>query len=417
MLIAVSSLAGFLLGGVFVYGFFARRLSSAAAELARQTERAAQLEAALSAERSSNEKLRGDFKLAAVDALRSVSEDFTKAAVKDMRLVSQENDRAIGDNKKEIASSVADMKARLEEYQRVVKKFEEERVGMYARLEQTLAQVLSAEQTMASEARSLKRVLTASSGVRGTWGERVLRNILEQSDFVLGVDFEMQTSLSRETENDSRPDFVINLPGGRRLAVDSKEVTGEYALAQEADDPERRGEHLRKLVANIRSNFVRLGRKEYQASLDSDVPFVIMFIPSEPAIRAAFETDPQIFQDAVDKKVVLASPMTIIPLIYLIRHSWQQERLAENARELGAIVEELGNRLTTFVGYVKNMRDGIQRSADSWDKAMGSWEKRVAPQIERVRQFGGKLKETEELAPIETKLKALSASSEEAPAS
>ena len=256
-------------------------------------------------------------------------------------------------------------------------------------------QVLNAEQQLRMETSSLKKVLTSSTGVRGKWGEKVLQEILEQNNLVRGIHFDTQVVI--EGAGDVRPDFVIRLPGGKRLIVDSKEVAGEYVLAQETEDPIVQQEHYNKLVTNIRNNVQALSRKEYQDRLDADVPFVVMFIPSEAAIRAAFSTDPSMFQEASSKKVILASPMTIVPLIYLIAHGWQQQKLTENARVLGSAVEELGKRLAAFIGHLQNVGGGIKKASESWDKAVASWQTRVTPQIERAKQLGGRIKETDEL--------------------
>jgi DNA recombination protein RmuC len=107
------------------------------------------------------------------------------------------------------------------------------------------------------------------------------------------------------------------------------------------------------------------------------------------------------FEEATKRRVILASPMTIAPLIYIIAHGWQQQKLADNARELGSVVEILGDRLFVFINHLQGVRNGIAKAAKSWDDAIASWQKRVSPQLDKVKSLGGKLKETEELLPIE----------------
>ena len=293
----------------------------------------AELGARLSAEQQTKEKLMNEFRLTADDVLEKATRQIASDVIKDFRQVKTETDASVERKKTEITSSVNEMKSKLEDYQRTVKKFEEERFEMYGKLERSLTQVLSAEQSIRMESAALKKVLTSSSGIRGQWGEKILREILEQNNLVHGIHFDTQVVLSEDLEPGVRPDFVIHLPGGKKLIVDSKEVASEYVLAQETEDADAQRQHYTKLVANIRNNFIRLGRKEYQSLLDPDVPFVVMFIPSEAAIRAAFATDPGIFQEATEKHVILASPMTVVPLIYLVAHGWQQQNLANNARE------------------------------------------------------------------------------------
>ena len=397
----IWAMAGFAAGALLVWFYHQLRAARWNSSEKVLNERLSNQEEIVRIERAGREKIENEFRLAASDALRQTAEQFLTTAIRDLRQVKTETDLSVERKKDEITSSVSDMKSRLDEYQQTVRRFEAERHEMYGKLEKQLGQVLSAEQSIRMETSALKRVLTSSSGVRGKWGEKILLEILEQNDFVRGLHFDTQVVVAGSEGGDLRPDFVINLSSGKKLIIDSKEVAGEYVLAQETDDPDQQKEHYQKLVANIRSHFIQLSRKEYQMLLDPDIPFVVMFIPSEAAIRAAFATDPGIFQEASERRVVLASPMTIIPLIYLVKHNWQQHHLAENARELGVGVEELGNRLFKFMDHLQNLRSGIRKTAESWDKAAATWKSRVSPQMEKVKSLGGKLKDAEDLEPLD----------------
>ena len=363
------ALAGFGAGALLTYLFLSKKIT--------------ELSTLLSSERMTQEKWRSEFRTVAADSAEKGFE-----------------------GKKDLMESyVREMKERLQEYEVLVKKFEGERFQMYGNLEKSLQQVLGAEQQLRMETASLKRALTSGTGVRGRWGEKVLQEILERSELVAGISFETQVHLADEGSGESRPDFIIKLPSGKKIVIDSKEVSGEYVLSQETDDPDKQKEHTQKLVANIRNQFIRLSRKEYQAQSDPEVPFVVMFIPSEGAIRAAFSADPNLFQEATQRRVILASPMTIIPLLWLVAQSWREQSLAENAREIGSAVEELGSRLYTFVSHLKNVGVNLQRSVDAWNGAMGSWQSRVTPQIEKSKALGGKLKEAEPLETIDTQVR------------
>jgi DNA recombination protein RmuC len=374
----IAASLAFVAGFLIAYLWKASRIAELSSGWREQSSRAERAERALAQEEQARQAAKDEFRLAASDAFRQIK---------------IESDENIEQKKDLIAASVSEMRSKLEEYQRTVQTFEKERFEMYGRLESSLSQVLGAEQSIRMETAALKKVLTSSAGVRGNWGQMVLEQIFEQNDLVKGIGFDSQITLTADDGSVLRPDFVVYLPGGKKLIIDSEEVASEYILSQETDDPAGQKEHCEKLVANIRNNFNKLSRKEYQSLLDPDVRFVVMFIPSEGAIRAAFQTDSGLFQEAKEKRVILASPMTIVPLIQLIAQSWQQQRLADNARELGGIVEGLGDRLATFVQHLQNIRQGIKKTADSWDDAMGSWQKRVAPQIERARQLGGKIRE------------------------
>lgn len=381
---------------VFIFGFTAGSLIVGALVFLWRNIEMARISERLDAERSTNEKLRTDFRQISVEAAMSMNQQIKSDA-----------GQAFQRQEQAIANSVADMKTRFDETQKALKKFDEERAVMFGRLEQSLGQVLDAGQSIKMEASSLKKALTSSSGIRGEYGQIVLQNILEQSGLVRGVDFSTQSTVTGENSGDLRPDFVINLPSGRRLAIDAKEVAGEYLLAQETDDANKQKEHFIRLAANVRSNISRLGQKNYQQYVDPEIPFVLMFIPNEAAIRTAIATDPQIYEDSRKKQIYLASPMTIMPIIYLIRQFYHQQQVATNARELAVVVEDLGNRLKTFVTHLNDMRSGVQKASESWDKVVGSWQKNVKPQIERTKSLGGPLKDVPEIETLNANLRPL----------
>ena len=391
-------LAGLAAGCIGASLFFLSKAAALKGACALSEGRVKNAEDLLASERITKENLQKDFRSAAVDVLKEDREGFLSLAIRDLRQVKTDADNSIDQKKDEITSSVEAMQKELQSTQELVRRFEEERSQMFGRLEKSLTEVLSAEQAIRMETGALKRALTTGAGIRGPMGQMILQDILEQNGLLRGIHYDTQVTLESDHADQLRPDFLVKLPGGKRMAIDAKEVAGEYILAQETEDPSEQKVHYDRLVANIRSNFQRLSKKEYQTLLDPEIPYVVMFIPSEAAIRAAFATDHSIFQEAAQRRVILASPMTIIPLIYLVRHSWQQNQLADNARELGEAVETLGNRMAVFVDHVADIRAGLKKATESWNHAAGSWKKNVFPQIEKARQLGGKLKE---MKPVE----------------
>lgn len=332
----------------------------------------------------SREKINDEFKLAASDAVQGAARQVVTEALKDFRQVKTETD-----------FSVSDMKSRLEDYQKIVKKFEQERFEMYGNLKNSIDQVLNVSQSVRLETAALKKALGSSVSAQGNLGQILLEQILEQNGLIKGIGYDTQVSLENDAGSTLRPDFVIHLPGNKKLIVDSKAPVGEFMQAMETEDPERQREHYRKLAGHLRENVARLSKKDYQHLMDSDIRFVLMFVPEGP-IRAALSVDPLLFQDAQAKNVMLTSPMTIIPLIQLIAYSWQQYRLANNAKELGAEVEVLGQRLSAFMEHLGDVRQGLKKTQEGWNKAAGSWQLRLSPQLEKIKNLGGKLKEVQE---------------------
>ena len=202
-----------------------------------------------------------------------------------------------------------------------------------------------------------------------------------------------------------RPDVIVNMPGGTRLAIDSKANLTEYLSALEEKDESKRKEHISKFVAHIKDTVQNLSSKEYQKYLDSAIPYVIMFIPSESAFRVALQTKPELFLEAQKKKVIMASPTTITPLLILIALSWEQNKISENAHKVTTEVVDLGKRLQTFIGHVIDIGDGIEKAGTKFNAAAISWDRNVVPKLNSLKEIGVDLNPIEEIKSIEVALK------------
>ena len=268
--------------------------------------------------------------------------------------------------------------------------FEKTRATQTGALGESIKSVLEAGVKIQETTLSLKNVLSSASAVRGQWGEMLLKTILEQSDLTEGINFETQETIAGDNAN-LRPDVIITLPDGLRLAIDSKASLGEFFKAVEEKDFEKRKEHIAKLAQNIRGHIKDLSSKEYQKHLDKRIPYVVMFIPSEAAIRAVVEEDMGIYGEAQEKRVMLASPATIMPLLSLIAHAWKQQKTVENASKLADEISDLGGRISTFLGHVAGIGSSLSGATKKFNDAFNSWESRVHPKIEQINTLGGNM--------------------------
>lgn len=224
--------------------------------------------------------------------------------------------------------------------------------------------------------------------------------MLDESGLTEGIDFTIQETIYGETAS-LRSDVIINLPGNLRLTIDSKAGLEEFFKAIEEKEETKKSEHIQRFVTNLRGRIKDLSSKEYQSHLDKKIPYVVMFIPGESAVRAAFEHDVNLYREAQEKKVMLASPATIMPLILLIAHAWKQHKSAENAVKLSTEVAELGNRLMAFFGHVYDVGTSIAQAIKKFNSAVSSWEGRVAPKIDQIKSLGGHIQTDKTLKVIE----------------
>jgi DNA recombination protein RmuC len=201
--------------------------------------------------------------------------------------------------------------------------------------------------------------------------------------------------------------MVVHLPGNAHVVVDAKvPLNGFLKVAAAQSDVERElgyQEHVRL----VRDHVSQLASKEYWKSFGAAPQFVVMFVPGESFFSAALEKDPTLLEDAMEKKVVLASPTNLIALLRAVAYGWRQEQIAENAQEISDIGRELYDRMLKFLVHLDDLRGGLEHANDSFNSAVGSFEGRVLPSVRKLKEKGGHAAEIPVLEPTETALRAL----------
>lgn len=342
------------------------------------------------------EQLEVRFKAAANDVMRIHAKDFLEDFTRERKAHNDELD-AKEKGFEKIAKGVSES---IESVDKKIVEFEKQRSEQAGALGESIKNVLETGAKMQEAAHTLKTVLSSASAVRGRWGEAVLKNLLEQSGLTEGIDFKVQETIIGD-EISLRPDVVINLPGGLQLAIDSKAGLEEFFKAVEEKDEEKKQAHITKFAQNLRGHIKDLSSKEYQKHLDSRVPYVIMFIPGEAAIRSVFEQDIDLYREAQEKRVMIASPATIMPLVLLIAHAWKQQKTVENASRLANEITDLGNRLKAFLGHVVGIGSSLSQATKKFNEASSSWDSRVYPKIEQINTLGGNMQIEDKMPQIE----------------
>ena len=342
------------------------------------------------------DKLEIHFKAVAGEVIKTQSKDFLDEFEKARKIHNSD----IENKEKGFEKIVDGLSKSMETVKDKMTEFEKERVQQFGALGESIKSVLSEGVKMHDAVFSLKSVLSSASAVRGRWGELLLKTILEQSDLNEGVIFQTQETIAGENSN-LRPDVIITLPDGMKLAIDSKASLEEFFKAVEENDVDKKKEHITRLAQNIRGHIKDLSSKEYQTHLDKRVPYVVMFIPSEAAIRAVVEEDMGIYREAQEKKVMLASPATIMPLLSLIAHAWRQQATVENASVLAKEINDLGSRLKTFFGHIIGIGSSLSNATKKFNDAASSWDLRVSPKIEQINLLGGNMQLDSQISQIE----------------
>jgi len=282
---------------------------------------------------------------------------------------------------------VAPLRESLDRVDTQVRTLEQDRHRAFGALRQELTLLRDGQERLRSATGSLATALRAPH-VRGRWGEIGLRNIVEAAGLVEHCDFEVQTSIRDADGLLLRPDLVVRLPGGKQVVVDSKVSLDAYLDALEADDPTARADHLARHARQVRDHVQRLAAKSYWRQFEPSPDFVVMVLPDETFLRAAQEHDRALNEDAWASGVVLASPTLLFGLLRTVAATWQQETVAQSAREVHALGQELYDRLATMAGHVSQLGRGIQSVVGHYNKTVGALEGRVLVTGRKLQDHG-----------------------------
>ena len=303
-----------------------------------------------------------------------------------------------------------------ESLDRVDAKFQEierERGQAQGRLTEMLRSLGESQARLSSETANLVQALRAPA-VRGRWGEIQLKRVVELAGMLEHCDFVQQSTIDGH-DGRLRPDVIVKLPGGREVVVDAKVPLQAYLDAIAADSEETRKAHMVRHANQLRTHVSNLSAKSYWAELACTPEFVVMFLPGEAIYGAALQEDPTLIEEGVGKKVLIATPTTLIALLQAAYFGWHQERLAENARAISDQGRELHTRLATMFEHWGKIGGALEKATESYNRAVASFEGRVKPALRKLEELGARGEKTVEvLEPVEARPRDL-ASSEDAP--
>jgi DNA recombination protein RmuC len=362
-------------------------------DLAAEQERRAQAETRLAAEQKNlleqrrlleqaEASLRDTFTALSSEALRRSNAEFLTLA-----------EERLGQRQKEIDTSVRPLQEALSRYEDHVREVEKARAGAYASLE---AQVRALSEQAGSLATAMR-----TPQARGRWGELTLRRVAELAGMSAHCDFIEQVTTESEGRR-RRPDMVVHLPRRRQIVVDAKVPLTGYLEALEASTPDLRRAAFERHAQQVRGHVQALANKTYWEPLDEAIDLIVLFIPGESFFGAAVEADPALIEDAMGRRVAIASPMTLVALLRAVELGWREERLAADAQQVTAEGRELYRRVATFLRYFADVGGALGRATNAYNQAVGSLESRVLPAARRLRDLAATpAEETPALEPVD----------------
>ncbi|MGO9344137.1 MAG: DNA recombination protein RmuC [Acidimicrobiales bacterium] len=374
-----------------------REESYHAIELARARSDAELLQAELQAERrvsaerqvaweEARNSLKGEFATLSATALRQSNEQFLQLAKGKLELAQQAAKGDLDQRTRSIEQLLEPLREQLGRYEEGMRHLESERQRAYAGLVQQVKQLGDSHDRLQLETRNLVTALRAPA-TRGRWGELQLRRVMEMAGMLEHCDFDEQVTSQSESGR-MRPDVVVRLSGGRNVVVDAKVPLQAFLEAMEALDDDTRKSNMIGHARQLRAHVDSLSKKAYWQQFDVTPEYVIAFIPGDPLLAAALEHDPSLLDHAVEHRVILATPTSLIALLRTIAFGWQQESLAENALEVQKAGRELYRRLSTFGDHLAKAGRSLGGAVDAYNKAVGSLERNVLPQARRFNDLG-----------------------------
>ncbi|MGZ7041937.1 MAG: DNA recombination protein RmuC [Thermoanaerobaculia bacterium] len=373
------------------------RTDAAANQLRRELDSALQTRAAAQARAQHLEETREEMESAFVGlaqrAFGAVSEQL-------MQQSKNQIDGSLDTKKVEIEGLLKPLREMVDNYRGELQKSEHSRVEAYGGLQQQIQSLLVAQESTHREASRLANALQSPT-VRGSWGESSLKRCVELAGMTEYCDFDVQQTFENDEGRRLRPDLIVRLPNKRVIAIDAKVPLSDYTLAANETDDVRRREHLQQHVRTVRRHIDSLAKREYQASIGDTLDFVVLFVPGEHFLSAALITDPTLFDIAAEKKIYLASPTVLLPLLRAVVAGWKAERTEENAKRMHDAGVELFNRFVVVMDHVTDVGDQLRKTVDNYNKAIRSIDTRLWPKAEELQRLAGSGKELGALEPID----------------
>jgi DNA recombination protein RmuC len=351
-------------------------------------------------------KLTDAFKAVAGDTLSTNTEAFLLLAKETLGTILEGAKGDLGQRQEAIKGLVSPLTESLRQFDERVQGLEKNRQEAYAGLTEQVRALSSTQQQLQKETGNLVNALRAPQTV-GSWGEITLERVVEFAGMSEHCDFTREMSVETE-EGRLRPDLIVHLPGGREIVVDAKSTFNAYYEAVTAESPEVCGQRLSDHANYVRRHMTGLSAKNYSQQFDRAPDFVVMFLPVESAFAAALDTDRGLFDDALKRGVLLASPTTLIALLRSVALTWRQEQIAENAQAISDLGKQLYERMRTLAEHLTDVGTGLGRANVAFNRAVGSLEARVLPTARRFKELGAATgDEIPLLAPIEVAPRAL----------
>jgi DNA recombination protein RmuC len=345
--------------------------------------------------------LRDAFKAMSADALKQSAPDFLRLAEQSFGRLQEAAKGDLDKRQESIKVLVEPLKQQLETYQRNLQQSANAQSSTLGEVKKQLELLSQQSQSLAQETQQFRLVLH-SNQARGKWGEETLRRVVEAAGMSAHCDFTEQTATG-----ENRPDLVVRLPGERVIIVDAKVPDFDFIKALESAEAAKRTEALTAHAAKLKGTIKALADRDYPRQFANALDYVVLFVPAESLFSAALEGDHDLIVWAAEKRILLATPASLIALLRSVAVSWQQHAQTENAQKIAEAAQEFYARMVKFTEHFEKIRGGLERANGAFNDAAASFQSRVRPAGERLAALGGAsaAKELADVQPVDATLR------------
>jgi DNA recombination protein RmuC len=345
--------------------------------------------------------LRDSFKALSAEALKQSAPEFLRLAEQSFGKFQEVAKGDLAQRQESIKTLVEPLKQQLETYQKRLRDAETTQADTLGKVKEQLEKLASSSQSLARETQQFRMVLH-SNQARGRWGEETLRRVVEAAGMSAHCDFTEQTQAG-----ENRPDLVVKLPGDRFIIVDAKVPDFDFLNALETADATKRAEALATHAAKLKATIKALADRDYPHQFPNALDYVVLFVPAESLFSAALEGDHDLIVWAAEKRILLATPASLIALLRSVSVSWQQHAQTENAQKIAEAAQEFYSRVVKFTEHFEKIRSGLDRANSAFNDAAASFQTRVRPAGERLVELGGasSAKELADVQPLDPTLR------------
>jgi DNA recombination protein RmuC len=325
------------------------------------------------------------FKSAASDALTQNNKQFMDLAKSQLETHVKDAEGNLDERKSAIAEMLKPVKESIDSYKKRIEELEKGSEKTFGQVTEMLSNIQVTNASLQKETGALVNALR-NPRVRGKWGEIGLKRVVEFSGLSAHCDFIEQVYTEGE-DSILKPDMIINLPGNSHVVVDSKLPLDAYLQALETDDEISRNLLFSKHAKDLRDHVNRLSKKQYWSQFQNTPDFVVLYMEVESALNVALMTDKTLLQDAMNNKIILTTPTTLIVVLKSVAMSWQQHNITENALEIMEAAMDFYGRVNVFADHLDKMGGGLKTALKGYNDAIGSWESRVLPSGRKLEQL------------------------------